>query len=37
MKFALDEVNFEVKYEGYQNCSKTRFTNVLGVLVDLHI
>ena len=37
MKFGLDEVNFEVKYEGHQNCLKTCFMNVLGVFDDLHI
>ena len=33
----LTEVNFDVTYEGHQNCSKTRFMNILSVFGDLHI
>ena len=33
----LTEVNFDVTYEGHQNCSKTHFTNILSVLGDVHI
>ena len=28
-----NEVNFEVIYEGYQNCAKTHFMNILRILV----
>ena len=33
----LTEVNFDVTYEGHQNCSKTHFMNILSVFGDLHI
>ena len=33
----LTEVNFDVTYEGHQNCSKTHFMNILTVFGDVHI
>ena len=33
----LTEVNFDIKYEGHQNCLKTCFMKILSVYNDLHI
>ena len=35
MSFQHNELNFEVTYVGHQNCSKTYFINILGVLVTI--
>ena len=37
MRFQHSEVNFEVRYEGQQNCSKTHFINFLKVFSDHHM
>ena len=36
MRFTHIDVNFDIKYEGHQNCSKTRSMHILwGVLVTI--
>ena len=35
MRFTHIDVNFDVKYEGHQNCSKTLFMHILRVLVTI--
>ena len=35
MRFTYIDVNFEVKYEGHQNCSKTLSVHILRVLVTI--
>ena len=37
MRFQHNEVNFEVRYEDHQNCSKTYFIDFLKVFSDHHI
>ena len=37
MRFRLNMDNFDVIYEGHQNCSKTHYMNILSVFGDLHI
>ena len=35
MRFTHNDVNFDVKYEGHQNCSKTLSKHILRVLVTI--
>ena len=35
MRFTHIDVNFDVKYEGHQNCSKTLSMHILRVLVTI--
>ena len=35
MRFTHIDVNFDVKYEGHQNCSKTLSMHILKVLVTI--
>ena len=37
MRFTHIDVNFDVKYEGHQNCSKTLSMHILGVFGDHHM
>ena len=37
MKFTHIDVNFDVKYEGHQNCSKTLSMHILRVFGDHHM
>ena len=37
MKFTHNDVNFDVKYEGHQNCSKTLSMHILRVLSHHHM
>ena len=35
MRFTHNDINFDVKYEGHQNCSKTLSMHILRVLVTI--
>ena len=35
MRFTHIDVNFDIKYEGHQNCSKTLSMHILRVLVTI--
>ena len=37
MRFTHIDVNFDVKYEGHQNCSKTLSMHILRVFGDHHM
>ena len=37
MRFTHNDINFDVKYEGHQNCSKTLSMHILRVLSHHHM